>query len=30
VLYHVDGEPFIGGASIRARVQPRALRIKVP
>jgi diacylglycerol kinase (ATP) len=30
VLYHVDGEPFVGGASIRARVQPRALRIKVP
>jgi diacylglycerol kinase (ATP) len=30
VLYHVDGEPFVGGASIRGRVQPRALRIKVP
>jgi YegS/Rv2252/BmrU family lipid kinase len=30
VLYHVDGEPFVGGASIRARVQPRALRVKVP
>jgi len=30
VLYHVDGEPFVGGASIRARIQPRALRVKVP
>ena len=24
VLFHVDGEPFVGGASIRARVRPRA------
>jgi len=30
MLYHVDGEPFVGGASISARIQPRALRIKVP
>ena len=30
VLYHVDGEPFVGGASIRARIRPRAVRIKVP
>jgi diacylglycerol kinase (ATP) len=30
VLYHVDGEPFIGGASIRGRVEPRALRVKIP
>jgi diacylglycerol kinase (ATP) len=30
VVYHVDGEPFVGGASISARVQPRALRVKVP
>ena len=29
-LYHVDGEPFIGGASLRARVHPRALRVRVP
>jgi YegS/Rv2252/BmrU family lipid kinase len=30
VLYHVDGEPFVGGASLRAHVQPRGLRVKVP
>jgi YegS/Rv2252/BmrU family lipid kinase len=30
VLYHVDGEPFVGGASIRARVHPQALRVRVP
>ena len=30
VIYHVDGEPFVGGASIRGRVRPRALRFKVP
>jgi YegS/Rv2252/BmrU family lipid kinase len=30
VVYHVDGEPFVGGASIQAHVRPRALRIKVP
>ena len=30
VLYHVDGEPFVGGASIRGRIRPRALRIKLP
>ena len=30
VIYHVDGEPFTGAASIRGRVRPRALRIKVP
>jgi YegS/Rv2252/BmrU family lipid kinase len=30
VVYHVDGEPFVGSASISARVQPRALRVKVP
>jgi diacylglycerol kinase (ATP) len=29
VLYHVDGEPFVGGASIRARIHPRALRINM-
>jgi diacylglycerol kinase (ATP) len=30
VVYHVDGEPFVGSASISSRVQPRALRIKIP
>lgn len=30
VLYHVDGEPAIGSVSLKARVCPRALRIKVP
>jgi diacylglycerol kinase (ATP) len=30
VLYHVDGEPFVGGAAIRARVRPRAVHVKVP
>jgi diacylglycerol kinase (ATP) len=28
VIYHVDGEPFAGGASISGRVRPRALRVK--
>jgi YegS/Rv2252/BmrU family lipid kinase len=30
VIYHVDGEPFVGAASIRGRIRPRALRVKVP
>jgi YegS/Rv2252/BmrU family lipid kinase len=30
VLYHVDGEPFIGGASMKARVHQHALRIRRP
>jgi len=30
VLYHVDGEPFVGGASVTARVRPNALRVRVP
>jgi YegS/Rv2252/BmrU family lipid kinase len=30
VVYHIDGEPFVGGASIRGRVHPAALRVKVP
>lgn len=30
VIYHVDGEPFVGGASIKAHVRPHALRIKIP
>lgn len=27
--YHVDGEPRCGGTTIRARVRPRALRVRV-
>jgi YegS/Rv2252/BmrU family lipid kinase len=30
LLYHVDGEPFIGGASVKARVHVRALRVRMP
>ena len=30
VLYHVDGEPHMGGASIAARPRARALRVAVP
>jgi YegS/Rv2252/BmrU family lipid kinase len=30
VIYHIDGEPFVGGASVRARVRPSALRVRVP
>jgi diacylglycerol kinase (ATP) len=30
VTYHVDGEPFAGGAVIAARIRPRALRIRTP
>lgn len=30
VIYHVDGEPFVGGAHLRARVHPGALRVRVP
>jgi YegS/Rv2252/BmrU family lipid kinase len=29
VIYHVDGEPFVGAASITGRVRPRALRVRV-
>lgn len=29
VLYHVDGEAFVGGMLLRARVHPRALRVRV-
>jgi YegS/Rv2252/BmrU family lipid kinase len=29
-IYHADGEPFVGGASILARIRPGALRIRVP
>ena len=30
MIYHVDGEPFIGGASITARSRPGALRVMIP
>jgi diacylglycerol kinase (ATP) len=30
VTYHVDGEPFVGSAAIRARVRPHALRVRTP
>lgn len=30
VFYHLDGEPYVGGASIVGRVRPRALRVRVP
>ena len=30
MVYHVDGEPFIGGASIAARSRASALRVMVP
>ena len=29
-IYHIDGEPFVGGASLKARALPRALRVRVP
>jgi diacylglycerol kinase family enzyme len=29
VIYHIDGEPFVGGASVKARIRPRALRVRV-
>lgn len=28
-VYHVDGEPHVGGAVLKARVHPRALRVRV-
>jgi diacylglycerol kinase family enzyme len=28
VIYHLDGEPFVGAAAIRGRVRPRALKIR--
>jgi diacylglycerol kinase (ATP) len=28
VIYHVDGEPFVGAATIAARVRPAALRVR--
>lgn len=30
VVCHVDGEPFVGGTSLQARVLPQALVVKVP
>jgi YegS/Rv2252/BmrU family lipid kinase len=30
LIYHVDGEPFVGGASITARSRAGALRVMVP
>ena len=30
VLYHVDGEPFMGSDRLRARALPNALHVKVP
>ena len=30
VVYHVDGEPATAGRSVRARVHPGALRVRVP
>lgn len=30
VVYHVDGEPYVGGASIKGRIRPNALTVRVP
>ena len=30
VMYHIDGEPFTGGVSVRARVRRAAVRVRVP
>jgi diacylglycerol kinase (ATP) len=30
VIYHIDGEPFVGAATIAARVRPRALIVRTP
>jgi diacylglycerol kinase (ATP) len=30
VLYHVDGEPFVGSAELSVRVRRNALRVRVP
>jgi diacylglycerol kinase family enzyme len=29
VLYHVDGEPFVGSAAIHGRIHPAALRVRI-
>lgn len=30
VIYHLDGEPYVGGASLVARPHPGALRVAIP
>jgi diacylglycerol kinase (ATP) len=30
VMYHVDGEPYVGGPNLCARIRPGALRVRVP
>jgi diacylglycerol kinase family enzyme len=30
VIYHLDGEPHVGGAVISAKIHPLALTVKVP
>lgn len=30
LLYHVDGEPFVGASAVRARPWPAALRVAIP
>ena len=30
LVYHIDGEPFVGAASVKATIHPGALRVKVP
>ena len=30
VIYHVDGEPFVGGVSLKGCVHPKVLRVRVP
>jgi len=30
MVYHVDGEPALAGTSVRAKVHPAALRVRVP
>jgi diacylglycerol kinase family enzyme len=30
ILFHVDGEPVLGGPVLTVRVRPAALRVRVP
>ena len=30
MIYHADGEPCVGGTSVRTRIRPQALRVRVP
>jgi YegS/Rv2252/BmrU family lipid kinase len=30
MMYHVDGEPYVGGARLEARARPGALRVAIP